>query len=176
MRDHSHLTVPGIYLVGFMGCGKSTIGRMLAERLGWPFADADDDIEREQGVRISDIFEQRGEAEFRRIETEALRKRVKSVESGHPIVLALGGGAFAQPQNVDLLKDNGITIWLDCPFEIVQERVARSSHRPLARDLEKFKELFIARQAAYMQSDYRVAVADDTPGSHVERILELPIF
>jgi shikimate kinase len=167
---------PGIYIVGFMGCGKSTIGRILAERLGWPFADLDEDIEAVQKVRISDIFEQRGEAEFRRIETEALRKRVRAVESGRPIVLALGGGAFAQSENVEMVRDNGVSVWLDCTLEILQERVGRASHRPLARDEKKFAELFQARQKAYNRADFRIPVDNDPPGLHVDKILMLPIF
>jgi shikimate kinase len=167
---------PGIYLVGFMGCGKSTIGRMLAEHLGWPFEDLDEEIERERRETISEIFEKYGEAEFRRIEAETLRSRVRRVESGRPLVLALGGGAFTRQENVELLKENGITIWLDCPLEVMQVRVARSEHRPLARDSEKFEELFSVRRAAYEQAEFRVQVGDAAPSTHVTRILQLPIF
>jgi shikimate kinase len=167
---------PGIYLVGFMGCGKSTIGRLLADELGWPFADLDEDIESERRISISEIFEQSGEAEFRKIESEALGRRVKVVETGRPLVLALGGGAFTQPGNVDLLRANGITIWLDCPFEVVQERVARAAHRPLARDPQAFAALFHARAAAYARAEYRIAVDDAPPSRHVASILKLPIF
>ncbi len=167
---------PGIYLVGFMGCGKSTIGRMLAENIGWPFEDLDEEIERERHETISEIFEKKGEPEFRRIEAEALRRRVRRVESGRPLVLALGGGAFTQQENVELLKENGITIWLDCPLEVLQVRVARGTHRPLARDPEKFEELFSTRRAAYEQAEFRVEVGNASPSNHVTRILQLPIF
>src|SRR5271169_400595 len=85
---------PGIYLVGFMASGKTTIGRLLADELGWTFADMDQDIEFEQAASIARIFEARGEEEFRRIEQEALRRRVGEVERGTPMVVALGGGAF----------------------------------------------------------------------------------
>ena len=84
---------PGIYLVGFMGSGKTTIGRHLADELGWSFADLDADIEAEQGTTIAQIFDTRGEDEFRRIETAAIQKRVRMIEKGRPMVLALGGGA-----------------------------------------------------------------------------------
>jgi len=167
---------PGIYLVGFMGCGKSTIGRLLAEQLGWPFADLDEEIEKEQQTAIIEIFERRGEAEFRRIETAALRRHVRQVEAGRPVVLALGGGVFAQPQNAELLAENGITIWLDCPLEILERRVARSTHRPLARDPEHFARLFRERATSYARADYRVAVSDDPPTTHAAAILRLPLF
>jgi shikimate kinase len=167
---------PGIYLVGFMGCGKSTIGRLLADELGWPFADLDEDIESERRISISEIFEQSGEAEFRKMESEALGRRVKAIETGRPLVLALGGGAFTQPGNVALLRANGITIWLDCPLEVVQRRVARSTHRPLASDPDAFAALFHKRIAAYAKAEYCIAVDDAPPSRHVTSILRLPIF
>ena len=110
---------PGIYLVGFMGSGKTTIGRLLAERLGWHFADLDDEIEAQQGSSIAEIFDLRGEEEFRRIETGVVRAQVRTIERGRPTVVALGGGTFAQQANFDLLENNGVSIWLDCPLETV---------------------------------------------------------
>src|ERR1022692_5019344 len=88
---------PGIYLVGFMGSGKSTIGRLLAERIGWHFVDLDEEIEAAERMSILEIFETRGEAEFRRVEREKLREHVRAIECGRPAVLALGGGAIVQP-------------------------------------------------------------------------------
>jgi shikimate kinase len=167
---------PGIYLVGFMACGKSTIGRLLAGELGWPFADLDDDVERAAGMEISRIFDERGEAEFRRLETEALARRVHDIAAGHPLVLALGGGAFAQPANLELVRDHGVSIFLDCPLEVVKSRVARASHRPLARDPRRLESLYFARRPLYEQADYRMEVDDRPPGVHVQRILELPVF
>jgi shikimate kinase len=146
---------PGIYLVGFMASGKTTIGRLLADELGWSFTDMDDDIEREQGVTIAQIFETKGEEAFRGIEREALRKRVREVERGKPMVLALGGGAFVSEGTHDMLEDNGVTVWLDCPFETVRARVGDTSDRPLARDPERFQQLYEDRRAAYARADYR---------------------
>ena len=91
---------PGIYLVGFMGSGKSTIGRLLAERIGWHFVDLDAEIEAAQSMSILEIFETRGEAEFRRFERETLRQHVRAIECGRPAVLALGGGAIVQPRKL----------------------------------------------------------------------------
>src|SRR5215471_11980119 len=133
---------PGLYVVGFMAAGKTTIGKMLAEQLGWSFADLDDDIEAAERRTISEIFETSGEPEFRRIETTALRTRVCSIERGFPTVLALGGGAYTQPANFELVRNNGVTLWLDCPFELVKQRVAAATHRPLARDPERFERLY----------------------------------
>src|SRR5262245_38788901 len=82
---------PGIYIIGFMGSGKSTVGRMLAEEIGWRFADVDDDIENSQRASISEIFATRGEAEFRRLEHEAIQNRVHGISRGTPTVLAVGG-------------------------------------------------------------------------------------
>lgn len=85
---------PGLYIVGFMASGKTTLGRMLADEIGWGFADLDDDIEQREKQSIVEIFDTRGEAEFRRIEHELMRKRVKAIECGKPMVLALGGRRF----------------------------------------------------------------------------------
>jgi shikimate kinase len=167
---------PGIYLVGFMAAGKTTIGRALAERLGWHFADLDDDIEAAEQMMIARIFEQRGEQEFRRIERAALRARVKAIECGKPTVLALGGGAYVAPANYDLVENNGITIWLDCPFEVVQRRVEQTSHRPLARDAERFAQLYEERREAYARADFRIAIESDDPAMAVAAVMLLPLF
>lgn len=165
---------PGIYLVGFMGAGKSTIGRMLAEELGWAFVDIDDDIEAQQQMKISDIFAQKGEAEFRDIENRALAERVRQVRGARPLVVALGGGAFVQQRNAELIQPNGVTIWLDCPLEKVKERVARESHRPLARDPEKLEALFRSRQEAYSRAELRIEIRSDDPAVAVREILAMP--
>ena len=167
---------PGLYVVGFMGAGKTTIGRAVAEELGWHFADLDDDIEQGQQMTISEIFRTHGEPEFRRVETEALRKRVNSIECGTPTVLALGGGTFVQPQNFELVENNGVTIWLDCPYERILERVGQTSHRPLAEDPETFAQLYESRRAAYARADYRIDIASDDSAAAVVGILALPIF
>jgi shikimate kinase len=168
---------PGIYLVGFMGSGKSTVGERLADELGWKFADLDDDIVKTQGRSIVDIFDTGGEAAFREIETDCIRKRVRNVQSGHPMVLAMGGGAFAQENNYKLLQENGVTIWLDCSLELIRARLAgKTSDRPLARDPERFEALFTQRQPAYSRADYRIGITNNDPSQTVARILKLPLF
>jgi shikimate kinase len=167
---------PGLYLVGFMGSGKSAVGRLLAHELGWSFADVDEDIEKAEGVTIAEIFDSRGEEEFRRIEQEALRRRVREVECGKPVVVALGGGAFVDPGNRKLLEERGVTLWLDCPFPRICARLEGQTHRPLARDPEKFQQLFDVRRDLYSKAEHRIEADTDDAAAIVAEILKLPIF
>jgi len=168
---------PGIYLVGFMASGKSTVGRHLAHRLGWNFFDTDAEIESAERMTIAEIFEQRGEPEFRRIEREILKQHVRWIERGRPAVLALGGGAFVEEANRELLRDNGITLWLDCPFPVVQRRVAAHAVvRPLARDPERFEALWNLRRPVYELADARIPVECDEADTTVEAILAHPVL
>jgi shikimate kinase len=167
---------PGIYVVGFMGSGKSTIGRMLAHELGWSFFDLDHEIEAAEKTSIAEIFETRGEPEFRRIETEILKQHISWIEHGHPSVVALGGGTFAQERNRSLLEDRGLTLWLDCPLEMASRRVGQAVHRPLARDPEQFEALYHERLESYRLADLRVAIASDDPEAAVKAILAHPLM
>ena len=167
---------PGIYLIGFMGSGKSTVGRALANHLGWSFIDLDAEIERREGATISDLFETRGEPEFRGAETAALREQVQAVERARARVVSLGGGAFEREENRALVANNGVSVWLDCPLELVERRIAGFSHRPLARDPQKLRELFATRKTGYGLADYRVAIDSDDAAIAVERIMALGLF
>jgi shikimate kinase len=167
---------PGLYIVGFMGSGKTTVGRALAKHLGWRFADLDEDIESREQSRINEIFDQRGENEFRRVEHDALKRRIADVARGVPWVIAVGGGCFTVPQNFELISNHGLSLWLDAPIEIVRARVAQSTTRPLARDPERFEALYHARRAAYERADFRIEVGAGGSAAAVEAILELPIF
>lgn len=167
---------PGIYVVGFMASGKSTIGRALAHRLGWSFFDSDDEIEAAEKCTVAEIFAARGEQEFRRIECEIIRQHVRWIERGRPAVLALGGGAFLEPATRELVLGNGIAVWLDCPFETVERRVAQTTHRPLARDPRQFAQLYHLRRPCYSLADVHVAIQSDDPSVTVETILGHPIF
>ncbi len=167
---------PGIYLAGFMASGKTTIGRLLADELGWNFADLDEDIEAEQGRSIAQIFDSLGEEPFRAMETAAILKRVRLIERGRPMVVALGGGTFANEKSFEIVENNGISVWLDCPYATIRERVSRAAHRPLARDPEKLRELYEVRRDAYARADFRIGIEGDDPAPVVQSILCLPIF
>lgn len=167
---------PGLYLVGFMGSGKSTVGRSLAKSLGWRFADLDEDIESREQMPISEIFDKRGEEEFRRVEHDALKRRIADVARGVPWVIAVGGGCFAQSRNFDLIEHHGLSLWLDAPLEIIRARVSYSTHRPLARDPQKLETLFHERRPCYEKADYRIPIGSTGSPGAVEAILSLPIF
>lgn len=167
---------PGVYLVGFMAVGKTTIGRLLADRLGWNFVDIDEEIAAREQRSIADIFDTLGEQAFRGMETAAIAQSVRDVACGRPTVMALGGGAAAQPGNFELLENHGVTIWLSCSFDTVVRRVGQDSTRPLARDEKTFEALFIERQQHYGRADYRVEIEGDDPAVAVEAILNLPLF
>ena len=173
--DNKLKRAPGVYLAGFMGSGKTSVARVLADRLGWDFIDLDAEIEAAENVTIAQLFETRGEPEFRRIETEALKSVMRRVDRGMPSVVALGGGSFVQPVNKELLEGRGISIWLDCPFETIQARITEADSRPLARDSEQFRSLYEERRDAYGLATYRID-ADCEVERAVERILGLPCW
>jgi shikimate kinase len=166
---------PGIYITGFMGSGKTTVGRMVADRLGWSFVDLDTDIEEREHDTVANIFATRGEAEFRRLETEAIRRWLKKIECGIPTVIALGGGAFVQPVNYEILGNNGISVWLDCSLEVAESRIADTDERPLARDKEAFRKLYAERRMLYGRADYRVN-GDLESAQAASEIVALPLW
>lgn len=166
---------PGLYLVGFMGSGKTTVGALVADELGWSFGDLDREIETEERMPIARIFEQRGEPEFRRLESEFLHERLRMVQRGHPLVLALGGGAFVQEANFELIEENGVSVWLECPLEVACGRIGDDPSRPLSRDPDAMRELFEMRRELYARADFRVD-ATQAPATVCRSILNLPIF
>jgi shikimate kinase len=167
---------PGLYLLGFMASGKTTVGRAVAQQLGWSFADLDMEIERDQGISISDLFARHGEARFRDFEAEAIRRHVARVEAGLPWVLALGGGAIIRPANWELIQNNGVTVWLDCPLEVIRRRLGDDVTRPLARDRAALAQLYDTRRPLYSRADFRIDIDSDDAGEAARRILQLPIF
>jgi shikimate kinase len=162
-----------IYLVGFMGAGKSSVGTVLAQRLGWPFVDLDTVIEAGQGATIRQIFEQAGESFFRQVEHAALVEVTKKA----PAVIALGGGTFVQRPNFDLIRQTrGAIIWLDCPAEELWKRCSTMDNRPLFRDRESFFNLFEQRLHYYRQAEFRIATGGRSPEEIVQEILGLGFF
>jgi shikimate kinase len=172
-----------VCLTGFMGSGKSTIGRLLAAQLAWHFIDLDAEIEQHTGLQISQIFEQKGEAVFREVEHKCLIRALGwASEQDARVVLALGGGTFAQPRNADLIRNFGLPqrtgiamIWLDCPVEDLLQRCVLMGDRPLFRDEASFRQLYQERLPYYQQADYRIASSGE-PIRVVEQILALGIF
>jgi shikimate kinase len=162
-----------IYLLGFMGSGKTTVGALLARELGWPFIDLDATLEAGQGRSIREIFEQTGEAFFREIERAALAEASKS----QPAVIALGGGTFVQQPNQEFIRQTGgATIWLDCPLEELERRCEGLSTRPLFRDPLSFRQLYEQRLPFYQRAEYRVATGGRDPAEIVSRILQMRLF
>jgi len=162
-----------IFLLGFMGSGKSTVGKLLAGALGWPLIDLDSIIEAGQGLTIREMFENSGELFFRQVERAALEEASKA----EPAVIALGGGTFAQPSNVDLIRGSGgTTVWLDCPPEILRERCRGMQNRPLFRDEQSFTQLFMERVPYYRLAEFRISTEERRPEEVVEQILSLGVF
>jgi shikimate kinase len=166
---------PGIYITGFMGSGKTTVGRLVAERLGWDFVDLDTDIETREGDTVANIFATRGEAEFLRLETDAIKRWLRKIECGMPTVIALGGGAFVQPANYEILGNNGISVWLDCSLEVAEARIAGVNDRPLAQDKDAFRKLYNERKILYGRADFRIN-GDLNCDEAVGAIVNLPLW
>ena len=139
-----------IFLVGLMGAGKTTIGRMLAKRLGLGFVDSDREIENRTGVVVPTIFEIEGEEGFRRREAQAIADL--TALSSH--VLATGGGAVLRQENRDNLKANGFVVYLNAPPQVLWERTRHDKNRPLLKvedPLRKLQELFVIRDPLYRE-------------------------
>jgi shikimate kinase len=167
---------PGLYLVGFMGSGKTTVGRALAEELGWSFVDIDTEIEAKEGKSISDIFSTRGEEAFRELERKEIAAHVAAIEKGKPCVVSLGGGASVQPVNWELIQNNGVTVWLDCPIDRIERRIRGDYTRPLAANREFFYRLFEDRRPLYARADYHIEIDCDDAAEIVGKIMGLPLF
>jgi shikimate kinase len=156
-----------VFLVGFMGAGKTSVGRALSLRLGLPFEDLDDRIQHREGKTIEQIFREAGEAEFRKAETAALRELLE--ESCSPLrVVALGGGAFVQPANAALIEEAGIhSVFLDAPVEELLRRCEdEPKERPLRQDPKQFRELYEKRRQSYMKAVVRI----ETHGKDVDTV------
>ena len=140
-----------IYLCGFMGCGKTTVGKAAAVLAGAQFIDLDDAIIEAAGKPIPEIFKEDGEDAFRRIEADVLRA---TAESETPLIVATGGGALTFPQNAAFCKENGVTVFLDVPFDLCYERIRTDKNRPVAagRSEEELRALFAVRRKLYLEA------------------------
>ena len=167
-----------VALVGFMGAGKTTVGRTLAGQLGWHFLDLDEFIEQRYGRRIADIFAEDGETAFRELEHGALRDALN--RNRHPLVLALGGGAFMDARNRELLARAQVpSVFLDAPCEELFRRCRETAPvRPLLGDADHFRHLYERRRTSYLEALVSVETAGRAIDSVVTEIiatLSLPI-
>jgi shikimate kinase len=156
-----------IYLVGFMGAGKTSVAKALARRVGWRAEDIDALIEAREHQRVSDIFAQKGEPYFREVERRTL---LDLVPLRH-VVVATGGGTFVDPDNRAAMLADGAVIWLDVPLGRVFERVPADGRRPLAADRAQMEQLYARRRLAYSQAHVQID-ADRPLPEVVERLLE----
>lgn len=158
-----------IYLTGFMGSGKTRVGKLLSQKLNRRFVDTDQLIQEKSGQTINEIFEKLGEAHFRQLEKETLVE----LSGQSRLVVSLGGGAVLDPANQEVLK-NGVWIFLDTPFEMIKERVERRDHRPLGKDPQKLEELYKTRLPIYHLATHVIRCqgdAEDFCQSILEKLL-----
>ncbi len=172
MNATSPLSLPRtVALVGLMGAGKSAIGRRLARRLGLPFVDADDEIERAAGCSISEFFERFGETEFRNGE----RRVISRLLEGPPHVLSTGGGAYIDAATRALMRDKALTVWLRAELDVLFERVKKRAHRPLLRQgdpREVLRRLMEQRYPIYGEADLVVDSTAQPADRTTEQVIE----
>ena len=157
-----------IYLVGFMGAGKSTIGRELSLKLHSPFLDLDAEIEKSEGLPVREIFARFGEPRFRQIEREELKR----VSRGPEAIVALGGGAYIDPENRRLVDESGVAVWLDASFATIRDRIRPDGTRPLLADLDQARRLYSERLPAYRLARVHVLTDNRLPDAIAQEIVE----
>ena len=161
-----------IYLVGFMGTGKTTVGKILAKKLNREFVEMDEEIEKREGKKIVDIFRLFGEPYFRKVEKEIL----KEIASCSNLVVSCGGGVIVDEENLKILKETGIVICLKAKPSIIYERTKKTKERPLLNvpdPLKKIKELLARRAPFYAKADYFVNTSTLTPEEVSEEIIKI---
>ena len=159
-----------IFLIGMMGCGKSTLGRLLCAQLGCPLLDLDEDIAAFEGRSIPDIFAAVGDAGFRLCETAALRRAIKAA----PSIVATGGGIVTHEENIALMRENGLVLWLNRPLEDMIASVRQDTRPNLAGDKEeRMRTLFAAREALYRNAAHIEFVNRDAPRESAAQLAAL---
>lgn len=165
---HASSPVNSVFLVGFMGAGKTSVGRALGQRLNWIFEDLDDRIQSREGRTVAEIFQDSGETEFRRAEHAALQHVLQELRGGGARIVALGGGAFVQRENAALLKAfSAPTVFLDAPIEELWQRCCTQAsetgaERPLLRSVEQFRKLYETRRNSYRKAALKVQTGKRT--------------
>lgn len=151
--NHQEATPKNIVLIGFMGCGKSTVGRELHQRLGYRLMDIDHIIEETIGKKITEIFREMGEQAFRELETMQLAEISKQTSVRH--IISTGGGIVIRPENRTLLRKLGYVVWLRAPEDVIFERTSRNRDRPLLNSpdaREKISSLLAEREPWYRET------------------------
>jgi shikimate kinase len=156
-----------VYLVGFMGAGKTSVGRALAARLDWQAVDIDELIEQREHLPVSEIFSRHGEPYFRAAEREVLAEQLAS----RHVVVATGGGTFVDPPNRAVINRDGVSVWLDAPLERLIARIPSDGRRPLAADRVALERLFNARRAAYEHAHVRLDAGRASIDALVEQLV-----
>lgn len=162
------MTMLRIYLVGFMGSGKSTVGRELSLKLNCPFVDLDAEIEEAEGLPVREIFARFGEPRFRELERQHLTRVAETPRA----VIALGGGAYVDPENRKVVDDTGVSVWLEASLASIRERVRPDGTRPLLGNPERTQHLFSKRLPAYRLARIHVLTDNRLPGEIAEEILK----
>jgi shikimate kinase len=162
------VTIDKIYLVGFMAAGKTTVARALAARLRWRAEDIDALIEARERRPVADIFARNGEPYFRAAEREILKLLLPL----RHVVVATGGGTFMDPENRAAINMDGVSVWLDVPFEELLARIPIDGSRPLAADRSQMERLFATRVAAYSAAQIRIDAAGAAADDIAERVLD----
>ena len=182
MQPQVHKLLSKIYLTGFMGSGKSTVGPLVAQRLGWRFLDLDDVIAERAGQPIPAIFERGGEAEFRRREIEALREVAKRSSE---VVVATGGGALTQAENMKCARGSGFVVYLQAPTNVLAERLrGTAAERPLLQGeggvaltggalIQHIESLLAERRPCYEQAHGTVPTAANTPAETAAEVVRM---
>jgi shikimate kinase len=153
-----------IYLVGFMAAGKTTLARALAKRLDWRAVDVDELIEQREHQTVAELFARRGEPYFRNVERQVLLEQI----GARHVIVATGGGTFADVQNRAAINTDGVSVWLDVPLDRLIGRVPSDGRRPLAADRPGFERLYHQRRAAYEQAHVRL----DAGGASIDALVE----
>ena len=157
-----------IYLVGFMGSGKSTVGKIVAEKLKMNFVDIDELIEKEKGMKITDIFKKKGEKYFRDLE----KKKIKDLAVKENLVISTGGGLGADKENMDLMKKTGLVVWLDVSLDEILERCKGDKNRPLLnQSYENLKKLYEKRKPIYKMAHIHIKTGNKNPEEIAEEIM-----
>jgi shikimate kinase len=157
-----------VYLVGFMGAGKTTVGRALAKRLGWQAVDIDEVIEAREHLPVAEIFARRGEPYFRAVERAVLLEHL----APRHLVVATGGGTFADVQNRAAINRDGVSVWLDVSIDRLIGRVPADGRRPLAADRAGFERLYHQRRGAYDQAHLRLDAGRASVDALVEQLVD----